>query len=80
MSTDIESGQAGALFEDFLKEQGIYEKTTAQAANRIRAFQESGQAGTPFDDFLKEQGIYESTTVQAINRVQAFLLTNAMKE
>tara|TARA_R110002074_G_scaffold50062_9_gene127598 strand:+ start:2114 stop:2407 length:294 start_codon:yes stop_codon:yes gene_type:complete len=39
MSTDIETGKAGPLFEDFLKEQGTYESTTEQAVKRVLAFQ-----------------------------------------
>ena len=39
MSTDCESGQAGAFFDDFLKEQGTYESTTEQAVKRVLAFQ-----------------------------------------
>lgn len=39
MSTDIETGKAGPLFEDFLKEQGTYESSTEQAVKRVLAFQ-----------------------------------------
>ena len=39
MSTDSESGQPGAFFDDFLKEQGTYESTTEQAVKRVLAFQ-----------------------------------------
>lgn len=39
MSDDVERGKAGALFEDFLKEQGTYETTTEQAVKRVLAFQ-----------------------------------------
>ena len=41
MSADknIESGSAGPLFEDFLKEQGTYEETTQVAIKRVLAFQ-----------------------------------------
>ena len=39
MSTDSESGHAGAFFDDFLKEQGTYESTTEQAVKRVLAFQ-----------------------------------------
>jgi len=39
MSADIESGKAGSLFENFLKEQGTYESTTEQAVKRVLAFQ-----------------------------------------
>ena len=39
MSTEAESGKAGDLFEDFLKEQGTYEETAEQAVKRVLAFQ-----------------------------------------
>jgi len=39
MTEEIEKGKVGALFEDFLKEQGIYEETTEQAVKRVLAFQ-----------------------------------------
>ena len=39
MATDAEKGKAGALFEDFLKDQGTYEATTEQAVKRVLAFQ-----------------------------------------
>jgi antitoxin HicB len=39
MSDEIEYGKAGSLFEDFLREQGTYEETTAIAIKRVIAFQ-----------------------------------------
>lgn len=39
MNNDIEKGQAGSSFEDFLKEQGTYEATTEQAVKRVLAHQ-----------------------------------------
>tara|TARA_R100000935_G_C2737892_1_gene124660 strand:+ start:203 stop:496 length:294 start_codon:yes stop_codon:yes gene_type:complete len=39
MTDDIEAGKSGALFEDFLKEQGVYDETTEQAVKRVLAFQ-----------------------------------------
>ena len=39
MNDDIEKGRPGQLFEDFLKEQGQYEKTTVQAVKRVLAWQ-----------------------------------------
>lgn len=36
---DIEKGKAGALFEDFLAEQGTVEETTERAVKRVLAFQ-----------------------------------------
>jgi len=38
MTDDIEAGKSGALFEDFLKEQGVYDETTEQAVKRVLAF------------------------------------------
>ena len=37
--SDQESGKAGGLFSDFLKDQGTYEATTEQAIKRVIAFQ-----------------------------------------
>ena len=39
MTGEIETGKAGQLFEDFLKEQGTYEETTERAVKRVLAFQ-----------------------------------------
>ena len=39
MTEGVERGKVGALFEDFLKEQGTYEETTEQAVKRVLAFQ-----------------------------------------
>jgi hypothetical protein len=39
MTNEVEAGKAGALFEDFLKEQGTYDETTEQAVKRVLAFQ-----------------------------------------
>lgn len=39
MNTDIETGKAGELFEDFLKEQGCFEASTERAIKRVLAFQ-----------------------------------------
>ena len=39
MNNDIEKGQAGSSFEDFLEEQGTYEATTEQAVKRVLAHQ-----------------------------------------
>lgn len=38
-NNDIETGKAGQLFEDFLKEQGNHEETTEVAIKRVLAFQ-----------------------------------------
>lgn len=39
MTNDTETGKAGQLFEDFLKEQGVYDETTETAVKRVVAFQ-----------------------------------------
>ena len=39
MTSEIEKGKAGGLFEDFLKEQGSCEETTEYAVKRVLAFQ-----------------------------------------
>ena len=36
--TDKEKGKTGALFTDFLKDQGTYTDTTEQAVNRVIAY------------------------------------------
>lgn len=59
MTTDIEHGEAGQLFEDFLKEQGTYEETTEQAVKRVVAFQ--------LVEAMKEQGI---TKVEMARRLE----------
>lgn len=49
MSEDIERGYPGQYFDEFLKEQGTYESTTAQAVKRVLAFQ--------LAEAMKTQGI-----------------------
>ena len=49
MNKEIEKGQPGQLFEDFLKEQGTYEETTEQAVKRVLAYQ--------LAEAMKQQGI-----------------------
>ena len=39
MIDEIETGKAGQLFEDFLKERGTLEDTTERAVKRVLAFQ-----------------------------------------
>jgi antitoxin HicB len=39
MTTEIETGKPGQLFEDFLAEQGTLEATTERAVKRVLAFQ-----------------------------------------
>lgn len=36
---DVETGKAGAAFDDFLREEGTYEATTERALKRVLAFQ-----------------------------------------
>ena len=49
MSDDVEVGKAGQLFEDFLREQDVYEETTQRAVKRVLAYQ--------LDSAMKEQRI-----------------------
>ena len=49
MTQDIEKGQPGQAFEDFLKEQGTLEDTTEVAVKRVLAFQ--------LAEAMKDQGI-----------------------
>ncbi len=49
MIHDIEKGRPGQFFDDYLKEQGIYETTTEQAVKRVLAFQ--------LAEAMKQQGI-----------------------
>lgn len=46
---NVEKGRPGQTFDDFLKEQGTYEKTTEQAVKRVLAFQ--------LTEAMKRQGI-----------------------
>ena len=39
MTSDTQRGRPGQTFDDFLKEQGTYERTTEQAVKRVLAFQ-----------------------------------------
>ncbi len=39
MNNDTEKGRTGALFEDFLRDQGTVEETTERAVKRVLAFQ-----------------------------------------
>ncbi|OWU66791.1 helix-turn-helix domain-containing protein [Marinibacterium profundimaris] len=39
MADNIERGSVGSSFDDFLKEQGTLEETTAQAIKRVLAYQ-----------------------------------------
>lgn len=49
MNRDIEKGHPGQFFDDYLKEQGVYEATTEQAVKRVLAFQ--------LAEAMKQQGI-----------------------
>ena len=59
MTDDIEKGKAGGLFEDFLKEQKIYEEATEHAVKRVLAFQ--------IAQVMKEQNI---TKVEMARRLE----------
>jgi antitoxin HicB len=39
VSTEIESGRAGQLFEEFLREEDAYDETTERAVKRVLAYQ-----------------------------------------
>jgi hypothetical protein len=39
MFDDVEKGRVGPSFEDFLKEEGVYQETTERAVKRVIAFQ-----------------------------------------
>ena len=39
MSTEIEKGRIGSGFDDFLREEGVYEETTERAIKRVLARQ-----------------------------------------
>lgn len=58
MRQDIESGKAGLLFEDFLREQGTYEETTERAIKRVIAFQ--------LAEAMKEKGISKVAMAQRL--------------
>ena len=59
MTGEIEKGKVGGLFEDFLKEQGVYEETTEYAVKRVLAFQ--------IAQVMKEQNI---TKVEMARRLE----------
>ena len=59
MTRDVETGKAGPLFEDFLKEQGTCEETTERAVKRVLAMQIS--------EVMKEQNI---TKVEMARRLK----------
>lgn len=58
MTQGIESGKAGQLFEDFLREQGAYEETTERAIKRVIAFQ--------LAEAMKEKGISKVAMAQRL--------------
>jgi len=50
---DADTGRIGSSFEDFLREQGTYDATTAEALARLRAFYAEGLASghaVPLDE------------------------------
>ncbi len=49
MTENIEKGHPGQYFDEFLREQGMYESATAQAVKRVLAFQ--------LAEAMKTQGI-----------------------
>ena len=58
MTPDVETGKAGQLFEDFLKEQGTYEETTERAVKRVLALQ--------VGKVVKEQNITKVETARKL--------------
>ena len=61
MTGGIEKGKVGGLFEDFLKEQGIYEETTEYAVKRVLAFQ--------IAQVMKEQNITKVEMARRLDRL-----------
>ena len=59
MNKDIEIGKTGQLFEEFLREQGVYEDTTERAIKRVIAFQ--------LAEAMKENGISKVAMAQRLN-------------
>lgn len=59
MTRDVETGKAGPLFEDFLKEQGTCEETTERAVKRVLAMRIS--------EVMKERNI---TKVEMARRLK----------
>ena len=59
MTRDVETGEAGLLFEDFLKEQGTCEETTERAVKRVLAMRIS--------EVMKERNI---TKVEMARRLK----------
>ena len=59
MTSEIEKGKVGGLFEDFLKEQGTCGETTEYAVKRVLAFQ--------IAQVMKEQNI---TKVEMARRLE----------
>jgi hypothetical protein len=62
---EIERGKAGPLFEDFLREQGIYEETTGRAVKRVLAYQLAAA--------MKEQNISKVEMAKRLNTSRAQL-------
>lgn len=58
MTPDVDTGKAGQLFEDFLKEQGTYEETTERAVKRVLALQ--------VGKVVKEQSITKVETAKKL--------------
>ena len=61
MTGEIEKGKVGGLFEDFLREQGIYEETTEHAVKRVLAFQ--------IAQVMKEQNITKVEMAKRLDRL-----------
>lgn len=60
MTKDIEKGYPGQSFDDYLKEQGAYEKTTELAVKRVLAFQ--------LAEAMEKQGISKAEMARRLPR------------
>ena len=60
-----EKGRIGSSFDDFLKEEGIYEEVTARAIKRVLARQ--------LDALMEEQGLTKSELAKRMNTSRAQL-------
>lgn len=56
---DMDKGQPGGSFEDFLREQGTYEETTEHALKRVLAFQ--------LEEAMKEQNLTKKAMAQRLD-------------
>lgn len=76
MTLNIDKGKVGVLFEDFLKEQGIYEETTEQAVKRVLAIPDCPS----YEGTENHEGGNGQTTVRQVARNSTGFLTRRMIE